>query len=126
METDFEVASAKQRRQLAVAVSEVQDDGKRVVLLRVRGEEVDQEALPAAGGTEDQHVPYVVDMGVQRVCRVVRGFEHRERLAPKVTAGPLARVERKQKAEIGDVRLEQRQSPQIVSAVSGDDAQPGV
>src|SRR4051812_38145930 len=120
MEADFEVASAKQRRQLAVAVSEVQDNGERVVLLRVRGEEVDQEALPAAGRPQDEHVPYVIHMRVQRVSGVVRGFEHRERLAPKVTAGPLARIERKQKAEIGDVRLEQRQSPQIVSAVSGD------
>src|SRR3954468_6742248 len=126
METDFEVASAKQRRHLAVAVSEVQDDGERVVLLRVRGEEVDEEALPTACRTEDEHVSHVVDMRVQRVRRVVRGLEYGERLPLKVTAPSLARVEREQKAEIGDVRLEQGQSSQVVGAVSGDDAQPGV
>src|SRR3954454_18399140 len=101
METEFEVASAKQRRHLAVAVPQVQDDGERVVLLRVRGEEVDQEALPAARRTQNEHVPYVVDVRVERVRRVVRSLEHRERLAAKVTAGSLARVEREQKAEIG-------------------------
>src|SRR6185295_9651556 len=51
-ETDFEVVSSKQRRQLAVAVAQVEDDRERVVLLRMRREEIGEEALSAAGRTQ--------------------------------------------------------------------------
>ena len=125
-ETDFEVASSEQRRQLAVAVAQIQDDRERVVLLRVRREEIGQEALPAAGRTQDERVPHVLDVQVERVRRVMRGFEYRECLAAKVAAGSLARVEREQEAQIRSVRLQDSEPAQIVSAVPGHDAQPGV
>ena len=63
---------------------------------------------------------------VERVRRVMRGLEYRECLAAKVAAGSLARVEREQEAHIRSVRLEDSESAQIVSAVPGHDAQPGV
>src|SRR4051812_17922086 len=104
-ETHFEVAASKQSRELAVAVAEVEDDRERVVLLRVRRDEIGQEALPAAGRTQNERVSHVLHVQVERVCRVMRGLEYRECLAAKVAAGPLARVEGEQEAHIRSVRL---------------------
>src|SRR3954453_8277709 len=56
----------------------------------------------------------------------MRGLEYRECLSAKVAAGSLARVEREQEAHVRSVRLEDGESAQIVSAVPGHDAQPGV
>ena len=56
----FQVAAVEQRRQLPVAVPEVEDDGERVVLLRVRDQEVEQEALAAARRAEHQRVADVL------------------------------------------------------------------
>src|SRR5262249_37362235 len=125
-EADFKITAPKQSRQLAVAVPEIQDDRERVVLLRMGREEIDQEALPAAGRTEDERVPHVLDVQIERIRRVVRGLEYRECLATEVAADALARVEREQKAQIRGIGLQNGESAQVVSAVSRDDAQPGV
>src|SRR5437870_13205425 len=63
---------------------------------------------------------------VERLGGVVRRLEDRQCPWAQVRADPVASVEGEQKAEIGAVRLEQRQSSEIVSTVSGDDSQPGV
>ena len=63
---ELQVAALEQRGQLAVAVPEVEHDGERVVLLQVRDEEVQQEALAAARRAQHQRVPHVVDMQVVR------------------------------------------------------------
>ena len=84
--TELQVAAAEQRRELPVAVPEIEDDRERVVLLRVRDQEVEQEALAAAGGTEDQRVADVLDVQVEGVRRVMRRLEDRERLPPQMRA----------------------------------------
>src|SRR6478609_5737414 len=65
-------------------------------------------------------------MQVEPVRRVMGGLEYSECLSAKVAAGSLAGVEREQEAHIRSVRLEDGESAQIVSAVPGHDAQPGV
>src|SRR5262249_41729013 len=104
-QADFEVAPSKQRRQLAVAVAKIQDDGERVVLLRMRGQEVDEKAFATTRRAQDERVPDVFDMEIKGVGRVVGRFEYGERLSTKVTAGALARVEGKEEAQIRGVRL---------------------
>ena len=47
-QAELHVAAVKERRQLPVAVPQVQDDRERVVLLGVRDQEVQKEALAAA------------------------------------------------------------------------------
>src|ERR1700704_1067134 len=125
-ETDLEVASSEQRRQLAIAVAEIKYDRERVVLLRVRRQEIGQEAFSATGYTQNERVPHVLHVQVERVRRVMRGLEYRECLAAEVAAGTLARVEREQEAHVRSVRLQDSESAQIVSAIPGHDAQPGV
>ena len=85
-QAELQVAPAQQRRQLPVAVPEVEDDGQRLVLLRVRHQEVQQEALAAARGAEDQRVADVLHVQVEGVRRLVRRLEHRERFPSEMRA----------------------------------------
>ena len=107
-------------------MAEIEDDGQRLVLLRVGHQEVEQEALAAAGGAEHQRVPDVLDVEVEGVRRVMRRLEDGQGFAPEVRADALAAVQREQEAEVRGVRLEQRQAAQVLGAVAGHDAQPGV
>src|SRR5262249_52590649 len=109
-QAQFEVVPSEQRRQLAVAAAQIEDDGERVVLLRVRREEVDEEALPAAGRPQHEGVSDVFDVEIEGVGRVMWRLEYRERIAAKVTADALAGVEREQEAQIRGVRLEDGES----------------
>ena len=108
-------------------MAQVEDHGERLVFLRVGCEEVQEEALAAAGRPEHQRVPDVLHMEVVVVRRLVPRFEHGERLAAaEGRRGPLALVETEEKAEIGAVRLQQGEAPQVVRAVAGHDGRPGV
>ena len=98
---DFQIASPQQGRELAVAVPEIKDDRQRVVLLGVGHEEVDQEALPAAGRAEHERVPDVLDVQVECVRRVVGRFKEGERLAPQMGASVFATFEREQETQVG-------------------------
>ena len=51
---NFQIPSPQQGRELAVAVAQIEDDRERVVLLRVGHEKVQEEALAAAGGAQDE------------------------------------------------------------------------
>ena len=76
--------------------------------------------LPVAPSTSV--CPTSCDVQVEGVRRVVRRLEDRERLPAQMRADRLARVEREQEAQVGDVRLEQREPAQVVRAVAGHDA----
>ena len=78
-QTELQIAPAEERRQLPVAVSDVEDDGLRRVLLRVRDQEVQQEALAAAGRAEDERVADVLHVEVEGVRRAVRRLEDGQR-----------------------------------------------
>ena len=125
-QSDLEVAPVEERRELPIAVAEIEDDRQRVVLLCVGHQEVEEEALAAAGGAEDQRVPDVLDVQVEGVRRVMRGLEDRQGVTAEMRADPFAAVQREQEAEVRGVGLEQRQAAQVVGAVAGHDAQPGV
>ena len=125
-EAEFQVASAEQRRQLPVAVPDVEHDRLRRVLLRVRDQEVQQEALAAARRAEHQRVADVLHVQVEGVRRPVRRLEDGQGLLSKVRAHGVAVIEREQEAQVREVRFEQREAPKVVRAVSRDDAQPGV
>ena len=76
-QSHLEVAPAEERGELPIAVAEIEDDRQRLVLLGVGHQEVEQEALAAAGGAEDQRVPDVLDVEVEGVRRVMRRLEDR-------------------------------------------------
>ena len=126
-EADAPGAAAQQRRELVIAPAHIEDRGDRVVLLRMHDEEVHEERLPRPRRPGHQRVPDIVDVQVPEIRRLMGGLKDREILAAvEVRARPLAGVEREEEAEVGDVRVEERQPPQIVRAVAGKDRQPGV
>src|SRR5438067_646020 len=94
----FQIAPLQQRRELPIAVTQIQDHGQRVVLLGVRRQEVDEEALAAAGRAQHERMADVLHVQVERVRRVMRRFEDRERLTLKVRADALSLIEREEKA----------------------------
>ena len=89
-------------------------------------EEVEQKALAAAGRAEDERVADVLDVQVEGVRRVVRRLEDGERLASQMGAHRVAVIQREQEAQVGEIRLEQRQPPEVVRAVARDDREPRV
>ena len=98
---ELEIAPSEDPRQLSVAVAQVEDHRERLVFLRVGREEIQQEALAAAGRAEHQRVPDVLDVEVVVVRRLVPRLEDGERLAAaEGRRGPLALVETEEKAEI--------------------------
>ena len=79
-----EVAAVEERRELPIAVPEIEDDRQRVVLLGVHHQEVQQEALAAAGGAEDERVTDVVHVQIEVVRRLVLGLEDCQGLGVQV------------------------------------------
>jgi hypothetical protein len=73
--------AAEQRGELLEAGTQIEDEGDRVVLLRVRQQEVQEKRLPGAGGTEDQRVTDVFMMEAPLVWRVLFGAECRQAVA---------------------------------------------
>ena len=104
-QTQFDVPAVQKLRQLPVAVAEVEDDRERVVLLRAGDEEVEQEALAAAGGTEHQGVPDVFDVKVIVERRAVRRLEDRDR-SRQQGGIRCSKVDGEQEAEVGRVGFE--------------------
>src|SRR5713226_8441022 len=112
--SDLEVSTLQECGELAIAVPEIEDDGQRVVLLRVRDQEVDEEALAAPGGPKDQRMTHVLHVQVERVRRVVRRLEDGQRFLMEMRADPFALIEGEQKTEIREVGLQQREPAQVV------------
>jgi hypothetical protein len=124
--SDLEVSTLQECRELAIAVPEIEDDGQRIVLLRVRDQEVDEKALAAPGGPKDQRVAHILHVQVERVRRVVRRLEDGQRFLMEMRADSFALIEGEQKTEIGEVGLQQREPAQVVRVVARHNAQPGV
>ena len=126
-ETDAPGAAPELAHEPLVAAAEIEDHRERVVLLRVGDEKVEQERLAGPGGALHERVPDIVVMEVPEIRRLMLGFKHRQTRSPsEVRAGPRASVQREEKAQIGDIRIQQRQPAEIVRAVARDHRQPGV
>jgi hypothetical protein len=86
-------------------VTEVEDDGHWVVLLRVRQEEIQQEAFAAAGGTEHKRMANILNVQREMKRCLVARLEDCERVVIQMTTPPVAAVEREEEAQISVVRL---------------------
>ena len=92
----------------------------------MRDQEVQEEALAAAGRAEHQRVTDVLHMQVEGVWRPMRRLEDGQRFLSKVRADGVAVIEREEETQVREVGFEHREASKIVRAVSRDDAQPGV
>src|SRR4051794_29851822 len=125
-QTEFEIAPAQQCGELSVAVSQIQNDRQRRILLCMRDAEVHKEGLAAARRAEYQRVSHVLDMQVEEVRRAVRRLEDCQRLLLQVWADTFTLIESEDKAQIRGVGLQKRQPSQVVNTIARDDAHPGV
>lgn len=82
---DAQVAPTEQVSEFLVAPTEVEDKGQWHVLLEIRDQEIEQEALAAAGCTHDDRVRDVLVMQVEKVWRTFAGFEDSEILAHQMS-----------------------------------------
>ena len=90
-QTDPPGAAPELAHQPLVAAAEIEDHRERVVFLRVRDKEVQQERLAVIRSRpEHERVAHIVVMQVPEIGRLVLGFKHRETRSPgEVRAGPL-------------------------------------
>ena len=123
---DLEIAAPEQRREFSVAMTQIEDDRERVVLLSMGHEEVDEEALPSARGAQHQRLADILGVQVERIRDVMGRFKDGQRLSTQVRTDACSRIDREQEAQVGEVGLQQRQPAQIVGAVTGHDAEPRV
>ena len=87
-QAELHVAAVKECRELPVAVTQIENDRERVVLLSVRHQEVQQKALAAARRAEDKRVPNVLDVQVIGERRVVWRLERRQRRRAATASRP--------------------------------------
>src|SRR5262249_29247292 len=83
-QSQFDVAAVEERRDFSVAVSQIEDDRQRLVLLSVGDEEIQQKAFAAAGRTEHQRMTDVIDMQIEEVRRLVARLEDGQGFAPEM------------------------------------------
>jgi hypothetical protein len=72
-----------------------------------------QERLATPAHPEDQRVGNVAGMQVEEVGRAVVGFEHGEIFRAEMRVGLLAGKDRKQKRQVGVVRVQQVQLTKV-------------
>ena len=126
LDPDLEVGAAEELRDAPEAAPEVEEEGVGAVLLGVRGEEVEEEALPGAGLPEDERVGDVLGVEVEVVERLVLGLEEGQVLVAQVSVPGLALREREDEGEVGGVAVGQEEPPQVVGVAPGERRVVGV
>src|SRR5580658_10413765 len=70
------ISAAEELCEIFVAAAQVKDIGPRIVLLRMRKQKIEQKALAAAGGSENDRVGDIAVMQIQKVGRGVVRFQY--------------------------------------------------
>ena len=126
VDPDLEVGAAEELRDPPEAAPQVEEERVGAVLLGVRGEEVEEEALPGAGLPEDERVRDVLGVEVEVVERAVLGLEERQVLVAQVRVPGLALREREDEGEVGGVAVREEEPPQVVGVAPGERRVVGV
>ena len=82
--------------------------------------------LAGAGHSEDERVGHLAVMQVQEVGRAVVGLKHSQVLRAEMRIRLLAGQDRKQKREVGIVRIQQVQPAKIQRVVSRHGGEVGI
>ncbi len=108
------------------AAADVEDEGQRRVFLCVLQQKIAQIRLATAGHAENQRVGDLAVMQVQKVGCAVVGFEHGQVLGAEMRVRLLAGKDRKQKRQVGVVRVQQIQLAKVQRIVARHDGEIGV
>src|SRR4029077_2527024 len=113
-------------REAFKAAAKIENEGVRVIFLEIGDQEVQQEGLSGAGAAENHGVRHVLVVEIQKIRRVVAGFEDRQILLPQVGVTGFAARQREQKRIIRVVGVEQVQGAQVPSVITGNGGEKGV
>src|SRR3954471_19162706 len=92
LDADGKIAASEESCEALVPATEIEDQGIRLVFLRVGQQEVQEERLSAPGRSQEKRVRHVLVMQVQVVRRPVLGLEDRQVLATQVRVAYRARL----------------------------------
>ena len=106
LHTHLQVRATEQLREASVGASHVEDEGVRIVLLQEGDQEIQQEGLSAAGFPQDRRVRQVAVMKVQKVRRLVSGFQGPPDTLDPDGIAPLALVQGEEEGVVGIVGVE--------------------
>ena len=96
-EANANIGAAEQLREAFKTSAQVEDERVRVVFLQIGDQEIEEERFSRAGPAENHGVGHIAVMEVQKVRRVVVGFENREIFLAEMLVARLATVEGKEK-----------------------------
>ena len=123
---NIEVRPAEDRRKRLEAAADIEDEGQRCVLLGVLQQEIAKIRFATPGHPENQSVCNVAGMQVEEVGRAVVGFEHSQVLRAEMRVRLLARKDRKEKRQVGVVRVQQIQLAEVQRIVARYGGEIGV
>src|ERR1700733_6865795 len=109
----IEIRAFKYRRKRLEAAADIEDEGQRLVLLCVLQQKNAQIRLATTAHPENKGVGNIAGMQVEIVWRTVVGFEHTQVLRAEMRVRLLAGKDRKQKRQIGVVRVQQIQLAKV-------------
>src|SRR6202167_1063460 len=124
--TDIEIRALEYGRKRLEAAADIKDESQGLVLLRVLKEKNAKIRLPTPAHPENQGVGNVAGMEVEIVWRAVVGFEHSQVFGAEVRVRFLAGKDRKQKRQVGVVRVQQIQLAEVERIVTRHGGEIGV
>src|SRR5580692_2873480 len=124
--THIEIRALEYRRKRLEAAADIEDEGQRLVLLSVLQQKNAQIRLATTAHPENKGVGNFAGMQVEIVWRAVVGFEHSQVLRAEMRVGLLAGKDRKQKRQIGVIRVQQIQLAEVEGIVAGHGGEIGV
>src|SRR3984957_14201 len=104
--THIEIRALEYRRKRMEAAADIKDEGQRLVLLCVLQQKNAKIGLATAAHPENKGVGNAAGMQVEIVWRAVVGFERSQVLRAEMRVGLLAGKDRKQKRQIGVIRVQ--------------------
>src|SRR5580692_4901707 len=116
--THIEIRALEYRRKRLEAAADIEDEGQRLVLLRVLQQKIAEIRLATACHSENQRMGNVAGVQVEEVRRAVVCFEHRPVLRAEMLVRLLAGKDRKQKRQVGIVRVQHVQLAEVHRIVS--------
>src|SRR5271166_4850845 len=115
----IEIRALEYRRKRVEAAADIEDEGQRLVLLCVLQQKNAQIRLATTAHPENKGVGNIAGVQVEEVGRAVVGFEHSQVLRAEMHVRLLAGKDRKQKRQIGVIRVQQIQLAKVKRIVAG-------
>src|SRR5580700_5796242 len=124
--THIEIRALEYRRKGLEAAADIEDEGQRLVFLRVLQQKNAQIRLATTAHPENQSVGNIAGVQVEIVGRAVVGFEHSQILGAEMRVRLLAGKDRKQKRQVGVICVQQIKFAEVERIVAGHGGEIGV